>query len=345
LGRGSRLRSFEEVRRRERARQSVDRGVQMVDLDRIVGTVGRYNDFDARFRPRRSGDNPRLQGIMDAMRAGREMPPVSLYQIKDEYFVLDGHHRVLAARELGREAIAACIVELLPSADTLENRLYLERSEFRDRTGLTAPIILTEPEQYVYLEQQIRNHQAWLSARLGREVDLREAAADWHAAIYRPLVRLIEKADLVRGFPGRTVDDLYLYISLHQWHEQRERRYGRAIDALIPRDMETFREKMAEMKEQQYPEMKRSITVFILLNVDGRYEQRIMDRLYALDEVEELHSVHGSIDIVVKARLQRDLLASDAEVISQFTHGMIRSLKGVKATQTLIPGLSLVKDQ
>lgn len=339
------LRSFHEAREREQAVESVDRGVRMVPLGRIVGTVGRYNDFDDRFRPRRQGANPRLQGIIDAMRAGKSLPPISLYQIKDDYFVLDGHHRVVAARELGREEIAACIQELLPSRDTLENRLYREKIEFRDRTGLAATIELTEPDQFVFLEQQIRNHQAWLSRHQNRDITFQQAAADWHRTIYRPLTTLIRGADLARGFPGRSVDDLYLYISLHQWLEERPRSYGRDIDTLIPRDMEAFREKMARIQDQQYPEMKRTITVFILINVDGRYEQRIMDKLFALDEVEELHSVHGSIDIVVKARLQRDLLASDAEVISQFTHGMIRSMRGVRATQTLIPGVSRVKER
>ena len=115
------------------------------------------------------------------------------------------------------------------------------------------------------------------------------------------------------------------------------------IDKLIPRDMETFRNKMAHQKIEEYPEMKREIIIFILINVDGTQEQRLIDKLFALPEVVELHSVHGSIDLVVKAVLSRDLLASDAEVISNFTHSSLRRMKGILSTQTLIPGLSLVK--
>lgn len=339
-----RLVSFHDARQREQAEDCVDRGTRMVPVAKIVGTVGRYNDFDGQFRPRKQGDSPRLLGIMEAMQSGQSLPPVSLYQIKDDYFVLDGHHRVLAARELGRDEISACIVELLPSADTLENRLYREQVEFRDRAGLASSIELTELDQFVHLEQQIRIHQAHLARKQGREVTYAEAAADWHKTIYRPLARLIERSGLVTKFPGRTVDDLYLYISVHQWEEGRERRYGIGIDELIPKDMEAFRDKMAQYKEQQYPEMKRNITVFVLINVEGTHEQKIMDRLFALDEVKELHSVHGSIDLIVKVVLQRDLLCSDAEVISQFTHSMIRPIRGVQATQTLIPGLSRVKE-
>jgi len=339
------LPSFDTVRQKEQAVDTIERGTSLVPIKKIVGTVGRYNDFDSEFRPRRHGDNPRLQGIIQAMQAGKSMPPISLYQIKNDFFVLDGHHRLLAARELGLSEIRACILELLPSADTLENRLYREKIDFRDRAGLSTTIELTELDQFVHLEQQIRNHQAFLCREQSREISFQQAAADWYLTIYRPLFTLIQNSGLQQGFPGRTVDDLCLYISLHQWGEQRERKYGIGIDKLIPRDMEAFRKKMAEYKEHRYPEMKRSITIFVLLNVEGKHEQRIMDKLFALDEVQELHSVHGSIDMVVKATLQRDLLASDAEVISQFTHGSIRPIRGVKSTQTLIPGLSRVKGE
>ena len=109
--------------------------------------------------------------------------------------------------------------------------------------------------------------------------------------------------------------------------------------------MEAFRKKMARNEDLSYPEMKRNITIFVLINVDGKQEQRLIDKLFALPEVVELHSVHGSIDLVVKATLSRDLLSSDAEIISQFTHSSLRCMKGVLSTQTLIPGISLVKPQ
>jgi hypothetical protein len=41
--------------------------------------------------------------------------------------------------------------------------------------------------------------------------------------------------------------------------------------------------------------------------------------------------------------LTRDLLSSDAEIISQFVHENVRQLNGVNSTQTLIPGFSKMK--
>jgi hypothetical protein len=44
------LKSFKEVQEQEAAFDTRDRGTRVVPLDRIVGSVGRYHDFDERFR-------------------------------------------------------------------------------------------------------------------------------------------------------------------------------------------------------------------------------------------------------------------------------------------------------
>jgi len=337
--------TFDQVRESEKAYETVKRGVDLIPLDKIKGSVGRYTDFDQQFRLEGAGNDERLRSLIQAMQEGRPIPPISLYQIKDNYYIVDGHHRVTAARKLKRDSIQAKILELLPSDETVENRLYLEKINFRDKVGIPKVIDFTEPGQSEFLLKQITAHQQFLTEDNSQETSLEEAGADWYRTIYLPLRTLIKNSGLLRSFPDRTMDDLYLYISTHQWQKKTERNYGIGVDKLIPRDMEAFRKKMSRSKSAGYPEMKRDITIFILVNVDGTQEQRLLDKLFALPEVVELHSVHGSIDLVIKATLSRDLLASDAEVISQFTHSSLRCMKGIRSTQTLIPGLSLVKPQ
>jgi len=337
--------TFDQVRESEKAYETVKRGTDLISLDKIKGSVGRYTDFDQQFRLEGAGNDERLASLIQAMQEGRPVPPISLYQIKESYYIVDGHHRVTAARKLKRESIQAKILELLPSDETVENRLYLEKINFRDQVGIPKVIDFTEPGQSEYLLEQIKTHQQFLTEDNSQEATLEEAGADWYRTIYLPLRTLIKNSGLLRSFPDRTMDDLYLYISTHQWQKKTERHYGIGVDKLIPRDMEAFRKKMSRNKSAGYPEMKRDITIFILVNVDGTQEQRLLDKLFALPEVVELHSVHGSIDLVIKATLTRDLLASDAEVISQFTHSSLRCMKGILSTQTLIPGLSLVKPQ
>ena len=43
------------------------------------------------------------------MQRAQPLPPVSLIQVGDRYFVRDGHHRISVALALGRETIEAYV--------------------------------------------------------------------------------------------------------------------------------------------------------------------------------------------------------------------------------------------
>jgi len=338
------IKSFKEQQIAEAAYDSRDRGTRSVALERITGSVGRYHDFDDQFRLRRRASSERLQWIRDAMRQGRNLGPVKLYQIKNEFYVLDGNHRIAAAKELGQDEILAHIVELVPTDNSLPSILFRERADFADRTKLPVEINVTEVSQYAHLLDQISEHRDFLQKAAGKAVAIEDAAQDWYKTIYRPLCNIIKKGRLNDSFPERTNADLYAYITLHQWKEGRKRHYGIGIGKFIQNDMEAFRKKMNELKDCEYPEMKRGITVFILMKVQAKKEIKLMEKIYELEPVREIHSVHGDVDMLVKVELTRDLLSSDAEIISQFVHDQIRQLPGVSSTTTLIPGISKIKE-
>jgi len=151
---------------------------------------------------------------------------------------------------------------------------------------------------------------------------------------------MIKNGGLDASFPKRTVADLYAYVSFHQWERERPRAYGIGLSKYIMTNMEEFRENMSSKEKVDYPEMLREITAFVLMNVDARRELRIVEILSSLEEVKEVHAVHGSVDIIAKIVLIRDLLSSDAEVIGQFVHSKVRQIDGVVRTQTLIPSHS-----
>jgi len=337
------VKNFSADQEQEAAFDAVDRGCCSVPVSQIVGSVGRYQDFDNQFRIKTHLPPERLRNIKAALKVGKVIPPIKLYQIKDEYYVLDGNHRVAAAKELGHDEIRADILEFMPSKNTFENILYCEQSQFKETTGLKAPIKLTEVGQYVHLQEQIDQHRQYLDQADGESTSYQEAAQDWYQTIYQPLTKIIAKGGLLARFPQRTLADLYTYISYHQWEIDRERQYGIGIDELITRDMEAFREKMETVPEKEYPEMLRGITAFVLMKVKAKNEHRIMEKMFAHKEVREIHSVHGDVDMIVKIVLTRDLLSSDAEIIAQFVHENIRTISGVMSTQTLIPGRSKVK--
>ena len=336
--------SFNEQQEKEGKVEFVDHGIMTVGLEKIIGSVGKYHDFDSQFRPKRQISSRRFNEIKKAMRDGRPLPPIKLYQIRNDYYVLDGNHRVAAAKELGRYDIQAKVVELLSSQNTMENLLYIEKTKFFEKTGLPKTIILTEVGKYNFLENQIKAHKAHLAQISGDEKEFKKAAEDWYNTIYLPLTAIIQNGQLLRYFPRRTLADLYAYISYHHWESSSSRQYGIGLDRLIPRTMEAFRSAMLEQPTPDYPEMKRSITAFIMINMDTSTDGKVIDKLFALDEVQEVHSVHGTIDILVKIILKRDFLASDAEIIAEFVDQRIRKIHGINRTQTIIPGISRVKD-
>lgn len=337
------VKSFKLQQEKEAAFDTRDRGTQSIPLDRIVGSVGRYHDFDNSFRFKQNIPSERLQWIREAMREGRPLKPVELFQIKDEYYVSDGNHRISAAKELGHNEILARIVEFIPSEDSLDGFLYRERAEFADHTQLPAEITLTEVSQYDRLLEQISDHQQYLKREEGHPVEFQEAALDWYRTIYRPLVKILKRGRLIDSFPERTVADLYAYITWHHWKQGRRRQYGVGINKLIEQNMEAFRKKMTELNSLEYPEMKQSITFFILMNLQTNRETKLIEKLYAIEEIKEIYWVHGDVDLLVKVELTRDLLSSDAETISQFVHEKVRRLQGIISTNTLIPGFSKIK--
>lgn len=94
-----------------------DLGLHAIDINRIVGSSGRYTDYDPAFRPARREDTDRWVYIAQAHYEGVELPPINLYKVGDWYYVEDGNHRVSVARLFGHESITAKIIELADSAD------------------------------------------------------------------------------------------------------------------------------------------------------------------------------------------------------------------------------------
>ena len=85
-------------------------GLRTVTIDEIRGSEGRSQDFDRSFRPRADHNRTRWLSIASARQRGTPLPPVSLIQIGNTYFVRDGHHRISVARAMGQVDIEAEVV-------------------------------------------------------------------------------------------------------------------------------------------------------------------------------------------------------------------------------------------
>jgi hypothetical protein len=96
----------------------------MVPVDRIVGSAGRFRDFDLAFRPRHQASRERWLNIARARYMGVHLPRPLLLKIGSAYFVEDGNHRVSVARADGERTVEAFVTEidsrtLIPDASCL----------------------------------------------------------------------------------------------------------------------------------------------------------------------------------------------------------------------------------
>src|SRR5919106_4694374 len=108
------LLSFDDVRRDLVANNRLHRGTRVVEADEIVGSVGRWDEFDRSFLPARASVGHKWKRIDRAFPRAEDLPPVELYEMGDAYFVVDGHHRVSVARYHDVPTLEASVVEFHP---------------------------------------------------------------------------------------------------------------------------------------------------------------------------------------------------------------------------------------
>lgn len=227
---------FEEVRSRLNVRGQHYLGPQTVPIRQIVGSEGRYVDFDRQFAPRHDATKFRWMSIDRAHHELMNLPAIELYKLDDIYFVKDGHHRVSVAYQQGQLEIDAIVTELVvdvPLSVDLSIRDLLIKEEYSDFlawTGLadlrpSQRIEFSEPGGYLDLVRHINAHRYYLGLEQGRTIERDEAVADWYDNVYLPVAELVRTLDALRAFPGRTEADLYRWIMDHRWY-LRERNGG-----------------------------------------------------------------------------------------------------------------------
>jgi hypothetical protein len=219
--------AFEDVRVCLNIRGQRALGQQVVPVHHIIGSEGRYSDFDRRFLPRDDFLERRWSSIDRAMARAVDLPPVDLYKISDVYFVRDGNHRVSVARELGQGYLDANVTELLvdvPLTPDLSVRTLLFKEEYSDFLEWTdlhtlrpdERIEFTELGGYLDLVRHINAYRYALSQEQDRPIDRDEAVAGWYDTVYLPLVLTIREQGVLKRFPGRTEADLYRWIMEHR---------------------------------------------------------------------------------------------------------------------------------
>ena len=224
-----RLLSLNDVKKILKPKNEVYIGLKTIPIKKIVGSEGRYNDFDNHFLPRSNELKQRWVNIDQAHLSDIVLPPIQLYELGGLYFVRDGNHRVSVAKTQGVEFIDAEVISLqsevqLPPdvrLDTLldaviryEKRVFYNETHFGDLTDYW-DLDFTEAGRYDVIYNHILVHKYYMNEQQHIEINFNDALISWFKTVYLPVIAVIDKYTLLSDFKDRTKSDIYVWIVKH----------------------------------------------------------------------------------------------------------------------------------
>ncbi|MCR4822739.1 MAG: transcriptional regulator [Treponema sp.] len=224
--------SFSDIKKLLKPENEVYNGMQVVPVKLIVGSEGRYKDFDNRFFPKSMHLKSRWEHIDMAHINDIPLPPISLYELGGLYFVRDGNHRVSVAKAKGIEFIDAEVVSLqseikLRPGDSLkrmtkqvinyEKRVFYTETGFGDVTDFWN-LDFSVPGQYDVIYNHILTHKYYINMNKSDEIGMDKAIISWFIQVYLPVIKVIDKYHIMKYFRNRTKSDLYVWV-IKYWDE------------------------------------------------------------------------------------------------------------------------------
>jgi hypothetical protein len=231
------LLSLSEVKSLVKPKGEAYQGLTVVSIDKIVGSEGRYRDFNKAFLPKREMLRTRWKRVDKAHIQSVILPPIRLYEVGGVYFVRDGNHRVSVARSQGAEMIDAEVVkidseiklnpgitreELKRRVVAYEKKLFEKETYFKKITGYD--LEFTAPGRFDEIKRHINTHKYYMNQDQREEIPFDAALKSWFETVFEPIINIVEDEKLPVRFPGRTTADLYVWIVKH-WDELKKK-YG-----------------------------------------------------------------------------------------------------------------------
>lgn len=228
--------SFNQVKKLLKPQNETYIGMRTIPISKIVGSEGRYKDFDNQFLPKSSFLKERWEHVDEAVIKDITLPPISVYELGGLYFVRDGNHRVSVAKSKGIEFIDADIISLkteikLSPVRTLagmikqiiswEKKNFYFETKFGEITDYWC-LDFSTPGQYDIIYQHILTHKYFINQNKTEEIPIDEAITSWFKTVYLPVIRTIEKYKITKYLKGTTESDLYVWI-ITFWDELKRR--------------------------------------------------------------------------------------------------------------------------
>ena len=242
--------SFRDIKELLKPQNQTYIGMQVIPIEKIVGSEGRYKDFDNQFFPKNTFIKERWEHVDEAVIKDIILPPIKVYELGGLYFVRDGNHRVSVAKSKGVEFIDAEVVSLqseirLPPVRSLtgmikeiinyEKRNFYFETSFGDITDYWC-LDFSRTGRYDVIYNHILTHKYYLNQNKEEEVSMEEAITSWFQTVYMPFINQINAKHILKSFPKRTSSDLYVWM-VRYW-DCLKQKYGESID--ITKAVEDF---------------------------------------------------------------------------------------------------------
>lgn len=230
--------SLKAVRKVIKTQSETYIGMKVIPINKIVGSEGRYRDFDNQFFPKRSIIKERWEHVDEAVIKDIVLPPIKVYELGGLYFVRDGNHRVSVAKSKGVEFIDAEVVSLqteikLSPARTLngmmkqiisyEKRNFYFETNFGDITDYWV-LDFSTAGQYDVIYNHILTHKYFINQNQTEEIPMEDAILSWFNNVYLPVVTTIQKYKIMKYFRRNTVSDLYVWIIT--FYDELKKKFG-----------------------------------------------------------------------------------------------------------------------
>ena len=257
------------------------RGIQAIPIDKIIGSLGRYLDFSETLLPKRTDGSSRYEYIKSLMEKGINLEPIQVYQMLDNYFIIDGHHRVAVAKnEFKAKYIDADVTEIkfdfelskdknytFDSESTKKFLIKLEENAFQKATMFTKkflikleenafqkatmlnnkilihPLKVTELKSYAILNQEILDFKENYNNGELLKKSIMFVSYKWYAERFLPAVELMEEEKILSKFANRTYTDLYVWIQKHKYFLSQRAGHDVGFDFTAHDFMEKYKDK------------------------------------------------------------------------------------------------------
>lgn len=232
----AKLVSFTDIKQLLKPQNEVYKGMQVVPIKLIVGSEGRYKDFDNHFFPKRNFLKNRWESVDLAHYKDIILPPIKVYELGGLYFVRDGNHRVSVAKMQGVEFIDAEVVSLqteiklkpdstkkqmIKQVIEYEKRVFYAETSFGDITDYWM-LNFSTPGQYDVIYNHILCHKYYINIGKSEEIPMEDAISSWFQNVYTPVLHVILKKKILKKFRKRTAGDLYVFI-IKYWDELKQK--------------------------------------------------------------------------------------------------------------------------